>query len=144
METIEIRQNKKALVPMLVILILALLGMTYYTFFPGKFDNNSTMKLVSGFLTALLIYGIYIPTRKLIKNEPVLVFRNNELEINQKGKPISISWPQIKRWKIEKDDDGSTHYLIIETTETHHKLNISWLDKRPGEIEGLLQRYINR
>jgi len=141
METVEIRQNKKTLIPMLVILILALLGMTYYIFLSGKFDNNSTMKLLYVFLTASLIYAIYIPTKKLIKNEPVLKFSNTELEINEKAKSISLLWEQVIDWSIEKEEDGGTHYLIIETAEGKRKINISWLDKSPSKIEEIFQTY---
>lgn len=144
METVEIRQNKKTLIPMLVVLALALFGMSYYIFLSGKFDNNNTMKLVYVFLTALLIYAIYIPARKFIKNEPVLKFNTTEIEINEKGKPTLLLWLQVVDWKIEKDEDGGTQYLIIETTDRKHKINVSWLDKRPSEIEELLQTFKKR
>ena len=141
METIEIRQNKKTLIPMLTLLTVALFGMTYYIYFSGKFDNNTTMKIVYIFLNALLIYAIYIPTKKFFKNEPVLTLSKSEIEINEKGKPVSFLWMQISDWKIEKDDDGPTHYLIIETADGKKKINISWLEKRPSEIEELLLKF---
>jgi len=141
METIEIRQNKKTLIPMLTVLTAALFGMTYYIYFSGKFDSNNTMKIVYVFLTASLLYAIYIPTKKFFKNEPVLTFSKSEIEINEKGKPVSFLWLQVIDWKIEKEEDGGTHYLTIETADTKKKINISWLDKRPSEIEELLQTY---
>jgi hypothetical protein len=140
MEDVEIRQNKKTLIPMLVILTLALFGMNYYIFFSGKFDNN-TMRLLSVFLTALLIYAIYIPTRKFVKNESVLKFSDTDLEINEKGKPVSLLWLQVIDWRIENKDNSGTHFLIVETADRKYKINISWLDKRLGEIEELLQAY---
>ena len=141
METIEIRQNKKTLIPMLALLTAALFGITYYIYFSGKFDNNNTMKILYVFLTASLLYAIYIPAKKFFKNEPVLTFSKSEIEINEKGKPVSFLWLQVIDWKIEKDSDGNTHYLIVETEDKKRKINISWLDKRPGEIEELLQKY---
>lgn len=141
METIEIRQNKKTLIPMLAVLTIALIGMTYYIYFSGKFDNNNTMKIVYVFLTASLLYAIYIPTRKFFINEPVLIFSKSEIEIYEKGKPISFLWLQVIDWKIEKEEDGGTHNLTIETADSKKKINISWLDKRPSEIEELLQTY---
>jgi hypothetical protein len=141
MEKIEIRQNKKKLIPMLALLTAALFGITYYIYFSGKFDNNNTIKIVYVFLTASLLYAIYIPARKLLKNEPVLTFSKSEIEINEKGKPVSFIWLQIIDWKIEKDSDGNTHYLIVETEDKKRKINISWLDKKPSEIEELLQAY---
>ncbi len=126
---------------MLALLSAVLLGMTYYIYFSGKYDNNNTMKILYVFLTASLLYSIYIPTRKFLKNEPVLTISKSKIEINEKGKPISLLWLQIIDWKIEKEKDGGTHYLTIETAEKKRKINISWLDKRPSEIEELLQTY---
>jgi hypothetical protein len=144
METIEIRQNKKKLISMLALLTAALFGMTYYIYFSGKFDNNNTMKILYVFLTASLIYAIYIPAKKFFKNEPVLTFSKSEIEINEKGKPVSFLWLQVIDWKIEKEEDGGTHYLTIETADKKSKINLSWLDKRPSEIEELLQTYKTR
>jgi hypothetical protein len=141
MTIIEIRRNKKTLIPMLAFLTAALLGMTYYIYFSGKFDNNNTMKIVYIFLTALMIYAIYIPAKKFFENPPVLTFSKDELEINEKGKPVSFLWLQIIDWKIEKDEDGPTYYLTIETAIVKRKINISWLDKRPTEIEQLLHMF---
>jgi hypothetical protein len=141
METIEIRQNKKTLIPMLAVLTAALFGMTYYIYFSGKFDHNITMKILYVFLAVLLVYAICIPARKFFKNEPVLTFSKSEIEINEKGKPVSLLWLQVIDWKIEKEEDGGTQYLMIETADTKKKINISWLDKRPSEIEELLQAY---
>ncbi|WP_143144149.1 hypothetical protein [Cytophaga hutchinsonii] len=102
------------------------------------------MKIVYVFLTASLLYSIYIPTKKFVKNEPVLTFRKSEIEINEKGKPVSFLWLQIIDWKIEKEEDSSTYYLTIETADTKKRINISWLDKGPSEIEELLRTYKTR
>jgi len=138
METTEIRQNKNKLIPMLTLLTLALLGMTYYIYFSGKFDNNNTMKIIYVFLTSSMLYAIYIPTKKFIKNEPVLTFTSSEIQINEKGKSVSILWPQLIDWKIEKDNESGTHYLLVETADKTRRINIAWLDKSPFEIEELL------
>jgi hypothetical protein len=141
METVEIRQNKKTLIPVLVILIIALFGMTYYIFLSGEFDNNTTIKLLYVILNFSLAYTIYILTRKFLKNEPVLKFNSTEIEINEKGQPIALLWSQVIDWKIERNEDGGTYYLLIVTADRKRKINISWLDKRPAEVEELLQTY---
>ena len=141
METIEIRQNKKTLIPMICGLGIALVAMTYYIYFSGKFDNNNTMKLLYVFLTASLLYAIYIPTRKFIKNEPILILAKDSIEIIDKKKTTSIHWLQIRDWKIENDE--GTRYLIIDTAEIKKKINISWLDKTPEEIEILITKFKN-
>ena len=91
-------------------------------------------------MAAFLIYAVYFPIKKLIKNEPVLLLNKSGIEINVKGKLNSFSWLQITNWKIEKDDDGRTSFLIVETTDTKKKINITWLDKQPSEIEEVLNR----
>jgi hypothetical protein len=141
METIEIRQNKKTLIPVLVVMAIALFGMTYYIYFSGKFDNNNTMKILYVFLTASLSYAIYIPSKKFFKNEPVLTLSKSEIEINEKGKPLAFLWLQVVNWEIEKHEDSGTIYLKIETADKKKKVNISWLDKSPSKIEELLQTY---
>lgn len=136
MATIEIRQSKKKLIPMLVLLAVGLFVMIYYVFF---LDNNNTMKVLYVLLAASLAYAIYLPVKKFFKNEPVLAFNKSEIEINEKGKPVPLLWRQIIDWRVEKEKDGNTHYLIIETADKKYKINISWLEKRPSEIEALLQ-----
>jgi hypothetical protein len=101
------------------------------------------MKIIYVSLTASLIYTIYIPARKFFKNEPVLSLNNSGIIINEKGTPVSFLWVQIIHWKIEKEEDGGTYYLIIETVNKKRKINISWLDKRPAEIEELIRAYKN-
>ena len=141
MENIEIRQNKKTVIPMLFVLTIAFLGMNYYIYFSGKFDNNTSMKILYVILNAFLLYSIYIPVKKLVKNEPILIFSKTGIELYEKGKPVSFIWQQVIDWKIEKDEDGGTPYLIVETQERKSKLNISWLEKQPAEIEVLFQKY---
>lgn len=141
MEKIEIRQNKKTLIPILALFTAALFAMIYYIYFSGKFDNNNTMRIVYIFITASTIYAIYIPAKKIFKNEPILTLSKSEIEINEKGEPVSFLWLQVIDWKIEKDEDGSTYFLTIETYESKKKINISWLEKRPIEIEELLQTF---
>jgi hypothetical protein len=141
METTEIRQNKKTLIPMLALLAIGFLAGIYYIYFSGKFDNNRTMKIVYAFLSLSLAFTIFIPARKFFKNEPVLTLNNSEIIINEKGRPVSFLWPQIIDWKIEKEEDGGAHYLIIKTAEKTRKVNISWLEKSPAEIKELLSLY---
>ncbi len=144
METIEIRQNKKVLIPMLILLTIVFFATNYYIYFSGKFDDNTTMKTGYLFLNAIVLYSIYLPTRKLIKNEPVLKINQTGIEVNKDGQSISFLWDQIVDWEIEKDDDNSTHHLTIQTTAENKKTNISWLDKTPGQIETILQSYKKR
>jgi hypothetical protein len=141
METIEIRQNKRKLIPMLALLSAALIMMIYYVYFSGRFNDNNGMKILYFFGGASLLYAIYIPAKKFIRNEPVLTFSRSEIEINEKGKPVSYLWVQVLNWSIEKDPDGRTQYLVIETAGKKREINISWLEKKPAEIEALMLTY---
>jgi hypothetical protein len=141
MKTIEIKQSKKTLIPMLIVMSCALIGTTYYNFFYEKVENNYAMKIIYVLLNTYLLYAIYVQTRKFIKNEPVLTFSKDKIEINEKGKPYSLQWSQINNWKIEEEGDGGAQYLKIMTSNGFMKINISWLDKNPDEINELLKMY---
>jgi hypothetical protein len=141
MTKIEIRQNKKRLIPMLVLFAVGLFGATCYVYFSGKFDDNNTMKIFYIMAIASFAYTFYYPIKKFFKHEPVLTLSKSEIEINEKVKPLTFLWLQVIDWKIEKEKDGNTHYLIIETADKKFKTNISWLEKRPSEIEQLLHTY---
>ncbi len=141
METIEIGQNRKALIPMIILLAAGLIGVTYYIYFSGKFENDRTIKIVYVFLTVSLTYTIYIQIIKLIKDEPILILSNDSILINDKLKPVSIKWIEIKEWNIIKED--STHYLNIRTSGKSKRINIAWLEKQPEELENLIKEYCN-
>lgn len=126
---------------MLVLLSLVVTAQTYYIYFSGKVAANSTINIVYGFMTAIIVYTIYFLGRKICKNEPVLIVNESEITINEKGKPVSFLWMQVLDWKIEKEEDGGTTYLTIETAEKRKKVNISWFDKKPAEIEELIRAY---
>jgi len=126
---------------MLALLTAALILMIYYVYFSGRFSDNNGMKILYFFGGASLLYAIYIPLRKFIGNEPVLTFSRSEIEINEKGKPVSYLWLQVINWSIETDAEGRTHYLVIETEGRKRKINISWLEKKPAEIEALMLTY---
>ena len=48
---------------------------------------------------------------------------------------------EIKSWHIRKDSENETYYLNIEMPSQNREINISWLDKKPAEIEKLLQEF---
>lgn len=139
METIEIRSNKKRLIPMLVLLFIGTSVATYYVYFSGKVRNSNLLNIVYLLSLASFIYMMYFQLRMLLRNEAVLTFTKSDITINQERKPVSFLWLQIISWEIKKDD--STHYLIIKTSDSTKKINISWLDKKPIEIEKLLYTY---
>ena len=126
---------------MLILLTTGLLGMTYFIYFSGSIKTNTTLNIFYVLSLASLLYTLYIPIRKFLRNEPVLTLSKYDIEINERRKPVSFSWAQVDKWEIEKDAENNTHYLIIVTAGNKVKINISWLDKSPVEIETLLKTY---
>jgi hypothetical protein len=126
---------------MLTFLLSGQIVMFYVTFFSGKFDGNTLLKVVTIGLTAWLLYALYFPLRQLIKKEPVLTLSKSDITINVKRKPVTYLWSQIQGWHIEKDKENSNRYLILETTEGKKSVMISWLEKKPAEIEELIISY---
>jgi hypothetical protein len=144
MQPIEIRQNKKTMIPVLVIIFASLIGMMYYAFVSGNWDKMPIMKLIYVFLSVIILGRLYFSVRKFIKNEPVLTISKSDITINEKRKAVSILWGQIHEWKIEIESDGGTPYLIIKTAEEKKKVNIAWLEKDHEEIEELIITYSGR
>ncbi|HEY8894364.1 MAG TPA: hypothetical protein VIM79_06100 [Niastella sp.] len=141
MQPIEIRLNKWIWIPMLTFLLVGQIVMFYITFFTGKFDGNTLLKVVTVGLIGWLLYWLYFPVRQLINNEPVLILSKSEITINRKGKPVTYLWMQIQGWHIEKDKENSNKFLILETTEGKKSVSITWLTKKPEEIEALLSEF---
>jgi hypothetical protein len=133
MQTIEIRQNKTIVIPT-ICFILA----TYYVYFLSTFDNIS-FKVILLLVTIVNLYTIYHPIRKLIKNEPVLVFSDESIVINDNTNPATWQWSQIRGWKVEKNDSG--YSLVMDTIDKQKIVNISWLDKTPAQIEAILTQF---
>lgn len=141
MPPIEIRQNKKTLIPVLAIIFLFQIGMDYYAFFSGELDEMPVMKLVIAFISALPLIGIYFNVRKFIKNEPVLTISTSDITIHGNGKPVSFLWIQVHNWKVEFESDGGTPFLVIETVREKKRISIDHLEKDYEEIEELIITY---
>ncbi|KYP13541.1 hypothetical protein [Flavihumibacter sp. CACIAM 22H1] len=141
MNSIEIRNNRKLVISLLIVLAISSFGMTYYIFFSASSNTNIVIKLIYFILNAFLIKTIYGQANVVIKDKPVLIFSKSEIEIYQNGKYVSFLWSLVVNCKVEKEADGVTHYLTIETAGEKIVINISWLEKSPVEIEKLLNMY---
>jgi dipeptide/tripeptide permease len=141
MQPIEIRQSKKKLISFIVIMFVSQIGLVYLIYFSGNYNLSTTLKVAYAGMLAALIYFLYLPVRKLIKNEPVITLTKSDITINVKRKPVTYLWSQIQGWHLEKDKENSNRYLILETTEGKKSAHISWLEKKPAEIEELIISY---
>lgn len=141
MQPIEIRLNKWKWILFITFLLVGQIAMFYFTFFSGKYDDRTLLKVMNVGIVAYLLYALYFPVRQLIKNEPVITLSKSEITINRRGKPVTYLWMQIQGWHIEKDKENSNRYLILETTEGKKSYSITWLEKSAAEIEELISEY---
>ena len=139
MQTIEIRRNKKALTIMLISSAAVWIGFNYYVYVLKGLKTNTELNIMNLVVTGIMAYSIYIGTKRLRSNDPVLIFTKSDLTINEKGDQESFLWLQIAEWTIENDD--GTQYLKIQTADTIKKISISWLEKKPREIKELMTEY---
>ena len=144
METIEIRQNKKTLIPMLAMMALIMIGTVYYVYFSGNVEYSIWTALIHGVMSLFLLYFMFISIKKFVRNEPTITMTDRELVLNEQFNPVSFRWENIIHWSIEKDDDSSTPYLAIQTAEGNMSINIAWLDKSAQEIEADMLRFTTK
>jgi ABC-type uncharacterized transport system permease subunit len=138
MQTIEIRHNNKRIIPMLILLTTGIIGGSCYIYLSGNFKITNTLILMNTASVVIFIYTLYKPAIKIIKKEPIITLTKDFIEIND-NKPVSFLWIQISEWQIVIEEN--THYLVLRTADQARKVNISWLDKKPTEIEELIKDY---
>lgn len=138
MPTVEIRHNNKRIIPMLILLTAGIIGGSCYIYLSGNFKITNMLILMNIATIVIFIYTLYRPAVKIIKKEPIITLAKEFIQIND-NKPVSFLWVQISNWQIIIEEN--THYLVLRTTDQARKVNISWLDKKPGEIEELMNAY---
>lgn len=141
MQPIEIRLNKWKWYPMLTLFVVVQILVFHSVFLSGKYDGNILVKAMYVLCVSAMLYFARYPVRQLIKNEPILILSRSEITTSRRGKPVTYLWSQIQSWHIEKDKETSNKYLILETTEGKKSVSISWLEKKPAEIEELISAY---
>src|SRR5687768_11970434 len=84
MNTIELRQRKKMVIPFIAVCLLLILLTAYGIFFTDKYKDDTTKKI--GFIAGLLIflYFTYLPLKKLVKNQAIIVFNEEGIVLNTK------------------------------------------------------------
>jgi hypothetical protein len=139
MSRVELKQRKKMVVPFLLIGTVIMVGTGFGIFFSEKYKDDTTKKI--SFLVGLAIftYFIYSPVRKLIKNQPIIVFETDSILLNT-SKSVAIQKNEIEDISVNYIDEIG-YFLNIKTKNATHEANISWLDKTPDEIEELIKVY---
>jgi hypothetical protein len=139
MSRVELKQRKKMVLPFLLVCVVVIAGTGLAVFLSEKYMPNTATKI--GFFCgfAFFAYFMYSPIRKLIKNQPIIVFETESITLNT-NKAITIQKKEINDiWVTYIDDTG--YFLKIKTKDTTHETNISWLDKTPDEIKKLIKVY---
>jgi len=139
MDTIEIKQRKKMVVPFIGFCILIMLITAGVFFLTDKYKDDTRGKVF--FLTGLILfaYMIYFPIKKLIKNQPIIVLTDDSIVLHM-TKPVVIPKNNILEIDVTYVED-SGYFLNIKTENKTHQTNISGLDKTPNEIKDLIKKY---
>jgi len=124
---------------MLIAFFIGFVGLNYSAFF---LDKRVELKIISIPFGLLLIRAIFLGGKKLIKNEAILTIMDSGIDINEKGRIISLDWTEVDDCKINLSDD--TNHLIIKTWNQRRKIDITWLDKKPEEIEEIISQYLDQ
>jgi hypothetical protein len=141
MPTVEIRQRKVITIPMLVMTVIALISMLCYAFFSGKYDDNTAMQVIYFIVTCYVMYSLYSPLRKIIRNEFVIKMTDSEIIFYMEFKTTACKWKDITYWAIEKSADDSAPYLVVKASGFETSVGITWLDKTSIEIGALMTEF---
>jgi hypothetical protein len=140
MNTIEIKQRRKLVIPFIVAWVLLQLAGAWWIFFRDEYKNDIVAK--GGFIAGVILfaYFTYLPVKKLLKNEPIITLTPDSIILNT-SKVVVISKTDIKHIDVTMAE-GNGYVLNIGTDVTSHEVGISWLDKTPAEIKALAERYM--
>jgi hypothetical protein len=137
MRRVEIKQRKKMVVPFLLIGTVIMAVICFGIFFSEKYKDDLS-KQISFFVgVAIFSYFIYSPVRKLINDQPIIVFDTDSIILNT-HKRVTIQKKEIEDLSVTYIEETG-YFLNIKTKDTTHETNISWLDKTPDEIKELIK-----
>ena len=139
MNKVEIKQRKKMVLSFLLVGTVIIISSGFGIFFSESFKDKTIIKI--SFLIGIMFfcYSIYSPVKRLIKNRPVIVFDTDSIILNE-NKFVTIKKEEIQDISVRYVDETG-YFLNIQTNETIHETNISWLDKTPDEIKELINMY---
>ena len=122
-----------------VVVACLLLTTVFGVFFMGKHKDEAIATISFIVATVAIIYFTYLPLRKAIKNEPVIVLTDDSIVLNT---PRSVVIPKSEIRIIDVDYvKESGYFLNIKTDKENHVTSISWLDKTPDQLKSLIKKY---
>jgi hypothetical protein len=139
MNRVEIKQRKKMTIPFLIIGTVIMVGTGLGLFFSENYKDDATKQI--SFFVGVMIFGyfIYFLVRKLIKNQPIIVFETDSITLNT-NKVTRIEKTEIQDVSVTYIDEKG-YLLNIKTKDTSLETNVSLLDKTPDEIKQLIKVY---
>lgn len=135
----EIRYKRSALYPILGLLVLFFIMMTYMIFFSGAGVASPPVSLSYLAFTIILTFAGFRIYKRFSSPRPVLVFHSTGLQIPGK-KNRYIYWDEITEWRIRTYKNNK--YLVIHTSTNKTRIDISWLEFPSKEIQRLMEHYI--
>jgi hypothetical protein len=139
MHTIEIKQNKKTLIPAISIFIVVIVLTTYFVFFTDKVGDNKIIKYGYIPLTIFMVYQLFGPIKKLLSDVSIITFSEESITLRT-DKVIMIPKHEIQNIEVEYIDEKG-FFLKIKSSKGDFETNVTWLDKSPEQIKELIKGY---
>jgi hypothetical protein len=139
METFKIRPVKNKFFSTAVIQIIMIAVLIYYNL---NLSNNQS----NFFLFYICIAGILYISYSLLfvwvhylRKTPVIEISDNSIRLLGSIRIKTIPWTKIKSCKVESI--YGVDYFVVETLNSKNKIMISYFDKKPKEIESVIEKY---
>lgn len=156
MEPIVIRNDRKRLIKILLLLLIPLILGIFFLLAPDhpnparRMDTLERLIGLPGILVACF-FGFFL-LKAIVINPPVLIFEQNTLSIRTGDKLSVIPWDDITEWRIElgtlyTSAEGISpaslvnYILFITTTTGKEVIGIERLTISADEIYELMQRH---
>ena len=138
MTEVKIYERKKAVYFSIAMNLSVIIICCCLIFFSNKSETDIIKYCFYAGLIIFYVYQTYVILKKKQELNPSLIISDFALEVTEKLKTNTYLWKDVLDWKIEIEDN--TDYLILTTIEKNKpKINISFLDKTPFEIEQLIR-----
>lgn len=80
---------------MLILLVIALAGGTFYAYFYPGGQMSLFGKVLHAVISGVLIYNMYLLTKRIKKKQVILAFNDSEISIFYKGQLVTRPWSEI-------------------------------------------------
>ena len=122
-----------------VVGVLIATGTTIYIFNLDNSSNNQYLKLAYLGINAYLAFSVYRFWKQLRENNAALLLTSDSLIYHENGTEQRYKWNDIQ--DVQIDWEESSTYLKLITTSGEKKVGISFLEKSPKQIKGLVEEY---